>query len=179
MIQLSVSQLSGVYCISCDIHQESCLGPLLFLMYINDLPQASKFQATLFVDDTYLCLSDTNINNLQIRVNVELQNINLWLRKNRLSLNYNKTNFMLINKHPNKTAKCDFKPFPKLCSTKQNQQREILGVYLDDKLKWTSHLKHLLLQLAQYPRLFYCIRNLYQTIFCYTTVLCIVESNMA
>ena len=72
----------------------------LFLMYINDLPQASKFQSTLLADDTYLCLSDTNINDLQIRVYAELQNINFWLWNYKLSLNYNKTNFMLINNTP-------------------------------------------------------------------------------
>ena len=85
--------------ISCCIPQGSSLGPLLFLMYTNDLPQASKFQTTLFADDTYLCLSETSINNLQIGVDAELQNINFWLRKNKLSLNHNKTNFMLVNEH--------------------------------------------------------------------------------
>ena len=89
--------MSSYESISYGIPQGSCLGPLLFLMYINDLPQASKFQTTLFADDTYLCLSDTNINNLQIRVNAELQNTNFWFRKSKLSLNYIKTNFMRIN----------------------------------------------------------------------------------
>ena len=112
-------------------------------MYINDLPQASKFQTTLFADDTYLCLSDTNINNLQIRVNAELQNINFWLRKNKLSLNYNKTNFMLINKHPHKTVECDFNLSINDAVLSRTDSVKYLGVYHDDKLNWTPHIKHL------------------------------------
>ena len=104
--------------------QGLCLGPLLLLMYINDLPQASKFQTTLFADDMYLCLSDTNINNSQIRVNAELQNKNFWLWKNKLSLKYNKTNFTLIKKEEArrmfhsrrhfeiKPKKTNLKPYP-------------------------------------------------------------------
>ena len=138
----------------------SCLGPLLFLMYINDLPQASKFKTTLFADDTYLCLSDTNLNNLQIRVNAELQNINFWLRKNTLSLNYNKTNFMLINKHPHKTVECDFNLSINDLGLSRTDSVKYLGVYLDDNLNWTPHVKHLSLLLARYSGLFYRIRNL-------------------
>ena len=71
-------------------------------MYINDLPLASKFQTTLFADDTYLCQEGKNLKTLQIVVNTELQKIDNWLHRNKLSLNYNKTNFLLINKHPYK-----------------------------------------------------------------------------
>ena len=73
--------MSGYESISCGIPQGSCLGPLFFLMYINDLPQASKFQITLYADKTYACLLNTNIINLQIRVCAELQTISFWLRK--------------------------------------------------------------------------------------------------
>ena len=135
------------------------ISPLLFLMYINDLPNASKFRSALFADDTYLCLSDTDINNLQIRVHAELQNINFWQRENKLSLNYNKTNFTLINKHPHKTVEYDFilkqcKQLSRIDSVKY------FGVHLDIKLNWYPHKKHISLQLERCSGLFYCIRNL-------------------
>ena len=137
------NHLSRYESISCGIPQRSCLGPLLFLMYINDLPQASKFQTTLLADDTYLCLSDTFINNLQIRVNAELQNINFWLRNNKLLLNYNKTNFMLINKHPHITIECDFILSINDAVPSRTDSIKYGGVYLDDKPNWTPHIKHL------------------------------------
>ena len=73
------------------------LGPLLFLMHINDLPSASEFSTTLFADDTCLNMFDANLELLQSRVNCELKKINNWFRRNKLSLNYQKFNYMLIN----------------------------------------------------------------------------------
>ena len=155
------------------------ISPLLFLMYINDLPNASKFQSALFADDTYLCLSDTDINNLQIRVHAELQNINFWQRENKLSLNYNKTNFTLINKHPHKTVEYDFtlkrcKQLSRIDSVKY------FGVHLDIKLNWYPHKKIFHCNLSDVRDCFIVFATLYLTIFClrYTTVLCTIEFNM-
>ena len=82
--------LSSLKRIACGVSQGSCLGSLLFLMYINDIPLASKLDATLFADDTYLTLSDKCLRSLECKVNLELQGIDIWLKKNKLSLNYKK-----------------------------------------------------------------------------------------
>jgi len=85
------------------IPQGSCLAPLLFLLYINDLPNASKFDTSLlFVDDTLLLLANKNLILLKQKVNEPIKNINLWLRINKLSLNYAKTNFIVFHKQPQK-----------------------------------------------------------------------------
>ena len=77
--------------------QGSILGPLLFPLYINDLPKASRFMTKLFADDTALILSDSDINSLNEQVNSEFAKIEQWLISNNLSLNLSKTKFLLIS----------------------------------------------------------------------------------
>jgi len=70
--------------ISCGVPQGSVLGPLLFIMYKNDLPNCSTFTTALYGDGTYLCLSDKNLNDLQLPVNSELLKVDRWMRLNKL-----------------------------------------------------------------------------------------------
>ena len=72
--------------------------PLLFLLYINDLPNVSKkLTFYLFADDTNIYFDSPDLSNLQKTVNKELRKIKRWLESNRLALNIDKTNFVLFH----------------------------------------------------------------------------------
>ena len=82
------------------------LGPLHFLLYINDLPNISaKLKFFLFADDTNIYCESDDLLDVEKTVNKELEKLYLWLNVNRLSLNVSKTNYIIFhpyNKHLNK-----------------------------------------------------------------------------
>ena len=79
------------------VPQGSVLGPLLFLIFINDIPYASDLGTWLFADDTALVLSALNIALLQEKMNIEVDKIQDWLLANKLSVHYvDKSQYMLI-----------------------------------------------------------------------------------
>jgi hypothetical protein len=88
---------SSMKTMTCGVPQGSTLGPLLFLLYINDLPNSSKkllFRS--FADDTNIFYSSNNINELEKTINDELKHILKYCNENKPSINFKKTNYMLI-----------------------------------------------------------------------------------
>ena len=81
--------------VTCGVPQGSVLGPLLFLIYINDIPNtSSKLAFYLFADDTSIYFESENLEQLQKIVNRELKHVKKWLDTNKLALNVDKTNFV-------------------------------------------------------------------------------------
>ena len=90
--------VSDLLPITCGVPQGSVLGPLLFLIYVNDLPKVSKvMQFYLFADDTSNYFDSNNLVYLQKIVNRELKKIKKWLEANRLLLNIDKTNYVIFH----------------------------------------------------------------------------------
>ena len=92
------NHLSSATPLNCGVLQGSIIGPLLFLIYINDLPNCLNLGSPrMYADDTNVTFAAYDMLGLEAQINTGLKNINLWLRANKLSLNVAKTEFMVIS----------------------------------------------------------------------------------
>ena len=132
---------SSLLSVDFGVPQGSILGPLLLIIFINDLPNATKLFIKLFADDTFLCAQNSDIETLQMEVNSELSNVYQWLAANKLSLNIAKTKYMLVT---NKNIK-SFKPSITLNGTllQECEQYKYLGVMIDKNLSWKPHIQYI------------------------------------
>ena len=91
------NQNSTIQTILTGVPQSSVLGPLLFLIYINDLHNCIKYSRTYhFADDTNMLYSDKSLYTLANKVNRDLKNLSQWLKANKLSLNVKKTELIIF-----------------------------------------------------------------------------------
>ena len=133
---------SEILDITCGVPQGSVLGPLLFLLYINDLPNISKnLEFFLFADDTNLYYESDDLAELEKTMNKELKQLTLWLNVNRLALNIGKTNFVIFRgkKKPNThnvTLLMNKRAIEQKCYVKY------LGVLIDEHLNWKEHISN-------------------------------------
>ena len=137
-------ELSGARAVTCGVPQGSLIGPLLFLIYINDLPNClSKALPRMYADDTSISIAASSLPELESALNTELAYLHEWLNVNKLSLNIAKTELMLIGSRRRLSATTTGHSL-----TVQIKGHEIdrvphtksLGVHIDQNLSWSKHV---------------------------------------
>ncbi len=123
------------------VPQGSVLGPLLFLIYINDLVYNLKCQSYLFADDTSLFDSGETFYDSASRINEDLETISNWAKKWKIKINANKTEGLLISR----TGRCYATPKILLngCHVSFVTSHKHVGIWLNTKLDWKTHIENL------------------------------------
>lgn len=134
------SHSSGLLPVSCGVPQGSILGPLLFLLYVNDIPNASRsLSFVLFADDTNIFLSHPDLQTLTHTLNTEMNHVTNWFKANKLSLNVSKTNFIHF-KTTKKTVSHNINITIDNTNITPVDSTKFLGVTIDQNLNWKKHI---------------------------------------
>lgn len=146
--------------ISYGVPQGSLVGPLCFLLYLNDLPNVvTKFNATsiMFADDTSIFFTGPDVNSIVQATNNAMSDISNWLRANKLSLNVSKTKAILFSRKRN---------IDQIASIKINDRNiqwvdntSFLGIIIDKNLSWKSHIDHVAIKMAKTIGIMNRVRN--------------------
>ena len=152
------NSLSNQTEINIGVPQGSILGPLLFLLYINDLPNASNlFSTILFADDTTISMRSENFCDLVETFNIELINIKKWLIKNRLSINLEKTYYMVFS---NRLPPSDVFPlYFDHSQIKMEANGKFLGVFIDNRLSFKDHISYIHSKISKTIGIFYKVKH--------------------
>ena len=114
------------------------LGPILFLIYINDICNVSdSLQYVLFADDTNIFCSEKKLVDLQVILNRELSKLYVWFSVNKLSLNLDKTNYILFqNRPPDNSLNLHINNI----NVPQVQSTKFLGIIIDEQINWKPQI---------------------------------------
>ena len=129
--------------IVCGVPQGSILGPLLFILYVNDITFTSNvLDFILFADDTTILYSHKDINSQVNVVNEELKEVSNWFKANKLSVNASKTNYMILGTPHMTSVKVRKDLNVSLNNTTLERVRftKFLGVLIDECLTWKQHI---------------------------------------
>lgn len=140
------------------VPQGSVLGPILFLMYINDIVHSTnKSKLLLYADDTTVLVSDGDINSISIKIKLELIKVNNWIQANKLKLNMSKTKVLLFQ---NRSLNYSLQPIilngniiEQVCDIK------FLGLVIDQHLSWGSHIDYICHKLSRLIGVLYRVRR--------------------
>ena len=126
--------------ITSGVPQGSILGPLLFLLYVNDLPLCLSSDTDMYADDTTIHTTDVKLDCVQSKLQSDLYKVNRWCKINNMAINPKKTTCMILctkQKHTNSkvlTLKIGNAEIENVTSQK------LLGVYIDNCLTWKTHI---------------------------------------
>ena len=152
---------SNLLDINCGVPQGSVLGPLLFLIYVNDIANCNPHGLIrLFADDTNVFIESKQIESLYNDAENVLKYLDKWFRANKLTLNIEKNNFIIFTT-PDRRKKMNIPNTLKLNDIMINRtdQAKYLGLILDEELSWKHHIDMLCNKIKRYFPSFYTLRN--------------------
>ena len=145
--------------ISFGMPQGGTMGPLLFILYVNDLVNSNRlFNSILFADDTTLYASHSNLNTLVHLVNTELNNVHSWMIANKLTLNIDKTKYIIHHRKKKRPPDIDAIKIGNVNIT-EVENIKFLGVIVDKELKWNSHILNIKNKISKQCGILYLVRN--------------------
>ena len=134
---------SDIHYVKCGVPQGSILGLLFFILYMNDICSVSKLLFTLlYADDTCVMLSGKDLKDLIAVLIVELISLCDWLKSNNLSLNTQKTFFMVFHRARLKSANCNDLVIDNASITRVYSAK-YLGIIIDVKFNWIEHITYI------------------------------------
>ena len=141
--------------VMCGVPQGSILGPLLFLLFINDLPlslQNLPIWVDLYADDTTLYGTALDKSSLEINLQKALDSVHTWCLENGMLLNTEKTKLMLIasRQKRNSLIDSDLNLTYNNLDLKNSTNEKILGVHVDQNFVWNNHFQHVSKKISTY-----------------------------